>query len=306
MSYSTHQQLEQLLGENRVGENVDVGSYLTMRTKAIAPYFFEAKTRQDLITAKKASLALDIPLIIIGGGSNLIILPQKTDFIAVKNNYIAKQIINQSSSELILSVSSGYPTPKLVNETVKEGWQGFEYFMGLPGTIGGAIIMNSKWTKPALFFNDNVVYAHYIDEDGSVKKVDRQNLNQTKGILLETIFKLKKGNPKELEKKAKEAFEYRRLTQPMGVCSSGCFFRNISNEEKIRLNLPTSSAGYLIEKAGLKDLKAGDFYVSSRHANFIVNKGRGKVNDLLKLINTIKTKVKEKFGVTLEEEVVVI
>ncbi len=305
MSYSIYQQLEQFLGENRVKENVDLSSYLTMRTRTLAPYFFEARTRQDLIAAKKASLALNIPLIIIGGGSNLIVLHQRRDFIVVKNNYLTKEIISKNDHELVLSVSSGYPTSKLVNEMVEEGWKGFEYFMGLPGTVGGAIVMDSKWTKNDLFFTGNVVYTNFIDEKGTLKKVDQQDIGSAKGILLEVIFKLKKGDPKELAKRVKEALEYRRLTQPAGVYSSGCFFKNISQKEKIRLNLPTTSSGYLIDRAGLKNLSVGDFYVSPKHANFIVNKGGGKVEDLLELINIIKTKVKEKFDVSLNEEVII-
>ena len=109
-----------------------------------------------------------------------------------------------------------------------------------------------------------------------------------------------------IKEKAAWALDYRKKTQPFGVASSGCFFRNISRPEKERLNLPTTSAGYLIDKAGLKDFSVGSFYVSPIHANFIVNRKEGSREDLIKLLGIIKDKVKYKFGVELEEEVIIV
>ena len=97
---------------------------------------------------------------------------------------------------------------------------------------------------------------------------------------------------------------YRKETQPFGVATSGCFFRNISKEDQERLKLPSTSAGYLIDHAGLKTTQVGDFIVSDKHANFIINKGSGKAEDLLKLVDKIKEEVNKKYGVDLEEEVI--
>ncbi len=92
------------------------------------------------------------------------------------------------------------------------------------------------------------------------------------------------------------AFEYRKKTQPMGVKTSGCFFKNVRGK----------SAGQMIDQVGLKGFAVGDFFVSPIHANFIINRGNGKSKDLLKLVKIIKDKVKEKFGVGLKEEVIII
>jgi len=135
---------------------------------------------------------------------------------------------------------------------------------------------------------------------------DYSILQKTGEIVLEAVFRLKKIDPKILQDRAARSFKYRKKTQPFGVASSGCFFRNISDEEKNKRNLPTASAGYLIDKAGLKGFTVGGFYVSPIHANFIINKGNGKNEDLIKLLGIIKKGVKEKFGVELEEEVIII
>ena len=135
---------------------------------------------------------------------------------------------------------------------------------------------------------------------------DYSILQDTKEILLDIVFLLKRENKESLIEKSKAALEYRKKTQPSGVFTSGCFFRNITDEEKQSKKLSTNSSGYLIDQAGLKGYKIGDFEVSNEHANFILNKGNGKPEDLLKLLNLIKRKVKEKFNIDLREEVVLV
>ncbi|MBI2641239.1 hypothetical protein HYW87_01420 [Candidatus Roizmanbacteria bacterium] len=175
--------------------------------------------------------------------------------------------------------------------------------------------MNSKWTNPTRYFGDSLVSALILDKEGDVKKVDRDYfqfaydssvLQKTKEIVLTVTLKLKKAPSEALKKRNQNAMAYRKKTQPYGIFSSGCFFRNIGEAERLRAGLPTSSAGYLVDKAGLKGTKSGNFVVSDKHANFIIHKGNGDPKDLVKLLQIIKERVKEKFGVELKEEVVVI
>ena len=135
-----------------------------------------------------------------------------------------------------------------------------------------------------------------VDKDYFKFAYDYSTLQKTKEILLEAVFKLKKINPMILKERAQSAFEYRKKTQPMGAKTSGCFFKNVDGK----------SAGQMIDKAELKGFAVGDFFVSPIHANFIINRGHGRSKDLLKLVRIIKEKVKQKFGVKLEEEVMII
>jgi len=265
----------------------------------------EADTREDLLEGKKFALKNKLSLFILAGGSNLAIIKDKISGLVIKNSYKELKILKETDNDLLLSVSSGYPVSLLINETVNKGYQGFEYHKGLPGTVGGAIYMNSKWTKPKNYFGDNLIYAYLINDRGQDKKVNRDYfqfgydysyLQKSNEIILEAVFKLKKINPVILKKRAKYAFEYRKKTQPMGVKTSGCFFKNVNNR----------SAGQMIDQAGLKGFEVGDFFVSPIHANFIINRGNGKNKDLLKLVKIIKEKVKNKFGVELQEEVIII
>ena len=289
----------------RIEKNKDLSHYLTLRNQVKAEYFLEARTRGDLIEAKKYCLKNKLPLFMLGGGSNLAIIKEKIEGLIVKNNYLDLKILKESKNKITISVSSGYPVSLLVAKSIAAGWEGFEYHKGLPGTVGGAIYMNSKWTKPPIYFGDSLVYAYLVNNRGEVKKVNRDYfkfaydysiLQKTKEIVLEGIFELKKSNAKILQEKADWALLYRKKTQPFGIASSGCFFRNPG---KI-------SAGYLIDKVGLKGYAVGDDFVSPIHANFIINKGKGKSKDLIKLLGIIKNKVKEKFDIELEEEVIVI
>jgi UDP-N-acetylmuramate dehydrogenase len=174
--------------------------------------------------------------------------------------------------------------------------------------------MNSKWTKNLSYIGDSLISAQIINLSGEERTVNRDYfefaydysiLQKTGELFLEGIFRLQKEDPQILEERAKGALEYRHKTQPFGVATGGCFFQNISEEEKKRLNLPTTSAGYLVDKAGLKGFKIGAFQVSDIHANFIINTGEGKPEDLHNMLDHIKQTVEKKFGVKLKEEVIV-
>ena len=258
----------------------------TLRTIAKAQYYLEAKSPDDLIEAKKISLAKKLPLTIIGGGSNIALIQEEIKGLVVKNAYIDKKVVEETADHVDLSVSSGYPVGLLVNETVDAGWSGFEYHKGLPGTVGGAIYMNAKWTRPVSYFGDRLISANLVDGNGKAKCVDRNYfqfaydfsiLQKTKEILIKAVFRLPKEIPVVLRQRAEGALAYRQATQPIGVATSGCFFQNIDG----------ISAGYLIDKAGLKGYSVGGFYVSDKHANFIVNRGNFFVNDIFFCFNKV-------------------
>lgn len=307
-------QLEEILGTGKVQNFKNISPYLTLRNKVQAEYFFEAESREDFQKAVKAANTYELPLIFMGGGSNLAITKELVAGLVVRNLYQKKEVLIENENKVQLLVSSGYAVGRLVKETIEHGWEGFEYHLGLPGTVGGAIFMNSKWTRPVSYFGDNLLYGYILDKSGEIKKVakdyfkfayDYSILQDTKELLLEAVFELKKTDKAILKKRAEESLEYRKLTQPIGVSTCGCFFQNISDTDKERLQLPTKSAGYLIDQAGLKGTQIGDFVVSDIHANFIVNKKEGRTEDLQKLIMLIKKTVKEKYDIALKEEVVV-
>lgn len=296
--------LENFLGKDRIKKNFNLSPYLTLRTQTRAEYYFESESRDDLINAKRVTLNLNLPFFIIGGGSNLAILKKTLKGLVVRNRYLNKKIV-EKSDQVLLSVSSGYSITKLASELARAGYAGLEYHLGLPGTVGGALFMNSKWTKPLSYIGDNLMTATLVDQEGKEKTVnksyfnfayDQSILQKSKEIILEATFSLKKSNPKVTKEHAAFALKYRKDTQPFGVFCSGCFFRNVNGV----------SAGKLIDQGGLKAARVGKFHVSGKHANFIIHDGNGNPEDLKKLLKLVKDRVKEKFGVKLEEEVIVI
>ncbi len=305
--------LERILGK-KLRKGLNITPFLTIKTGQRLPYVFIIEDFSDWVKLSKL-LKEGVKIFLIGGGSNLVIKEKKENILFVINRYSRKRLIQEGDDFVFLKVSSGYPISRLVKESVLKGWEGLEYHWGLPGTVGGAVYMNSKWTKPLSYVGDLVYEALLLDPKGNFKKVEKEYFNfaydysilqKTGEFLVEVVLKFKKEDPEILYKRAMEAYKYRRQTQPFGVFTSGCFFKNISADLKEKLGLPTTSAGYLIDKAGLKGLRVGDFEVSSVHANFIVNKGKGRVSDLMRLIEIIKKRVREKFDVELELEVVVV
>jgi len=301
----------------KIEENKDISNFLTIHTAIVARYYAEARSREDWQEIVKEAKKRNLPLLVLGGGSNMVITQNPVAALVVKNLYFKKEVIFENEEKVELLVSSGYPTNRLVQETIEAGCEGLEYHKGLPGTIGGAVFMNSKWTRPLRYVGDYLKEATLLYSNGNFKKVDHDYfdfrydfsvLQKTREIIVDLIFSFAKTDPETLEKRAEEAASYRLKTQPKGVSTCGCFFRNIAESDRTRLNLPTRSVGYILDKLKLKGLTVGDFTVSDMHANFIVNRGnkKGKIEDLKKLLEIIKKKVKDEYDLELEEEVVIV
>lgn len=287
----------------KIENDVNLKKYTTLKINARTKFFVKVSSTKEIIEAIKFAKQKKIPYYFLGGGSNTLFLSSRINGLVIKNEYQKLDIIVNNEKEIKVIVSSGYPTHQFVSQIINLGGEGIEYHYGLPGTIGGAIYMNAKWTKPPSFFGDCLKKAFLLDKNLKTKVVDHQYfafaydysiLQKTKELLIEAEFHFKKNNPEILKSRANFALNYRKKTQPQGVFTAGCFFQNVNNQ----------SAGYFIDKAGLKGKKIGDFVVSSIHANFIINLGKGKAADLKKLIKLVKKKVKNKFNINLKEEVI--
>ncbi|MEI6533028.1 MAG: UDP-N-acetylmuramate dehydrogenase [Candidatus Roizmanbacteria bacterium] len=307
------QDLVAFLGEAKVKINKDIGIYLTIRTPAIAEYYIDAESDSDIQKVIQIAHNHSSHCIIIGGGSNIIAVKSLINGIVIHNRSIKKEKVNETFDTVDMLYSSGYSISQIVRETSQQGWSGFEKHLGLPGTVGGAIYMNSKWSHGGMIsIGDILVSATILDMTGNIKKVeapyfqfayDFSILQETKEIVLDATFRLKKSTQEQVESEAQKSLQYRKDTQPFGVATCGCFFRNISLEDKQRLHLPSVSVGQLIDNLGLKGISIGGFMISDKHANFIVNTGNGNISDLILLINLIKLKVKDKYNIDLKEEV---
>ncbi|NTU46709.1 UDP-N-acetylmuramate dehydrogenase [Candidatus Roizmanbacteria bacterium] len=295
-----------------IQRNKTITPYFTLKTESVAEQFVEVFSQEELVEAVSYAHHEAIPFLILGGGSNIAVCQSPLKGLVIRNVFHLKEQIAETDATVDLRVSSGYPMARLVLETCNDGLAGLEYQKGLPGSVGGAVYMNSKWMHPETYVGDSLIEATVLTKDGSIKKVDRlyfqfrydySILQQTKEVLLDATFRFRKADPATLRERAETAFAYRKKTQPFGVSTCGCFFQNISKAEQEKLNLPTTSAGYLIDQAHLKGTQVGAFQVSDVHANFIINTGGGTPEELQSLLARIKTQVKDQFGVELHEEV---
>ncbi len=304
-------------------ENVPLAPFTTFKIGGLADLFYEARTVEYLVGAVIKARGMKVPVTILGGGSNILIGDKGIRGLVIKNNTGAITIrgikgkvkAGEASGKVFVEADSGVIFNKLVRFTVEEGLGGLEAHLGLPGTVGGAIFMNSKWTKPAVYVGDAVYQVTILTPQNEIKVLDRSYfrfaydtsiIQKTGDIVLRVVFALTPQNKEDLWRVANSSVAYRRESQPQGVKSPGCTFRNISKAQAVAAATPghTTSAGFLVDHAGLKGAAVGDAQISPIHANFIINNGGASAHDVIELIERARAKVKKHFGVELEEEIV--
>lgn len=278
----------------KIEKNIGLARYSTYQIGGPADYFLEAKTRDDLLQGIQWAKNEDVSLFVFGGGSNLLFDDAGYRGLVIK---ISVDTLQVNGDEIV--AGAGLKIAGLVNAAKSANLSGIEGWNGLPGTVGGAVFGNAGCfgveTKDVL--KSAEIY------DGEVKTVGpdffeyeyrNSKMKRDGGIVLSATFKLKKGDPIEIDAKMKEVATSRVKKQPAGS-STGSFFKNPS---------PQQPAGMLIDQCGLKGKMLGRAQVSDYHANFIINKGGAKSKDILALATEVETNVFAKFGITLEREVV--
>ena len=264
-----------------------------------AEVYFIPKDTRDLIYFLK-NLNKEIPIQILGAGSNTLIRDGGLGGVTV---HLAKNFseIDYLSSDKLF-VGAGLNCTKLARECVKKSIKGFEFFSGIPGTLGGAIIMNAG--AYGYETSDYLHSVNTVNRYGKIKKYFKKDIKMTyrkssikkDEIIINAILTFKKGNLKSINDKLKILNKKRKETQPVNLKTSGSTFKNPSKLKAWRL----------IKDSGCSSLKVGGARISSLHSNFIVNNGIASAKDVEELGNIIKEKVKNKFGVRLDWEIKII
>lgn len=250
----TLKQLARQLGPT-VKTNQPLGIYTTFKVGGNADLYFEALTVQQLQDSIQAARALNIPVTVLGGGSNVLIGDKGIRGLVIKNRTkeISVRGMKGSYSQgeptgvVYVEAESGVIFNSFVRFTIEEGYGGIEMHLGLPGTVGGAVFMNSKWTKPTGYVGDVLYQGTILTRQGEMKIVPKDyfhfaydtSILQTSGdILLSATFIFNRVPKEELWARANESIRYRRESQPQGVQTPGCTFQNISTSEALRLPTP--------------------------------------------------------------------
>ncbi|MCR4264024.1 MAG: UDP-N-acetylmuramate dehydrogenase [Candidatus Roizmanbacteria bacterium] len=309
-------------------EQISLSQFTNWRIGGPADYFVEVDSLHALQEAIRFASEKKIPSYILGGGTNVLVGDKGFRGLVIKNkmNNISiiayKGRISNSSDEdrknVYVRADAGVLVNRLVRYALDQGLSGLENFLGQPGTVGGAMYINAHNMSQNDFFGNHVVEADIISDTG-VRSVpqsyfefgyDVSTLQKTKETVVSVVVALEQ-RPDEKDqiwKKAEVAMQYRNRTQPKGIPTAGCTFRNISLEDAKRAKIPNAirSAGFLIDACGLKGKQIGNAKFSDEHANFILNMGGATAEDVKQLIDLAKTKVKEKFAIDLHEEVVLL
>ncbi len=239
---------------------------------------------------------------VIGRGSNLLVSGAGYDGVVVmlgrKFAAIAQQA-GENGGETLVRVEAGCSLMKLVSWCAAQGLQGLEFAAGIPGSVGGAVVMNAgAWGKEMSVPLSAVTFLR-----GSGELVERKKDGlvfsyrhlETEGmVVVAAEFLLQAGDRRAIEKRCAQLMRDRKEKQPQGLANAGSFFKNPPG-------LP--AAGKLIQDAGLKGVRVGGAQVSEVHANFLVNTGSATPQDFLDLMRLVQKKVLERFGVRLEPEV---
>ena len=261
-----------------------------------ADYFIRPETIEQLKKATKRCNENNIPIYVLGFGSNLLISDDGLRAAIIKLD-TEKFAQTQFDGEQI-TAGAGAKLSELVLACVKKGLSGVEALTGIPGSIGGAVKMNAGGN-----FGDigaAIETVTLMDSQGNVFEkskpelmFDYRSTNIASQFIINARLKLTNTDPEQIMRTVKEIWIYKKNSQPLNTRNCGCVFKNPRGV----------SAGALIDRAGLKGLRIGGAVVSEKHANFILAEDECKSRDVMRLIDAIKERVKEQFGIELELEI---
>lgn len=295
--------LQDIVTAKNVLINEPMSKHTSFKIGGPADYFIIINSVQELKDVLKLANKNNIPITLVGNGTNLLVRDGGIRGFVIKLN-LNNFKIKRSSNEIQITAESGMTLATLSLIAGKEEIAGLEFLSGIPGTIGGALRMNAGAYGSEM--KDIVVKSRYMTHDGKIKTLNLEEhkfeyrnsifskLKDT--IIIDTTIKAQKGNKKEIDEKVKEYSNLRKEMQPLEYPNAGSTFKR--------------KEGYitakLIDECGLKGASVGDAEVSTKHAGFVVNKGKATANDVLKLVEYVKKEVKKKFELDIELEIIVL
>lgn len=273
--------------------NAPLSEYTSFRIGGPADVLVEPADVEDVIRLVKQTHEQKLSLFVLGG-TNLLVRDKGIRGVVVS---LAKLRAIKEESGSVLYAEGGVGMPTLIGHAIRRSLAGLEWAAGIPGTVAGCVVMNAGTRLGEM--KDSVKAVRVVLTNGEVLDCPAESISfeyrrasLPVGIVVGVWLQLRPGVRSDIEKVVKDYLRYRRETQPLTLPSAGCVFKNPAND----------SAGRVVEAAGLKGISVGDAYVSTKHANFIVNQGRASATDVLALIKKIRAQVARKTGVKLELE----
>lgn len=304
---SVNLNIEEILEKSKLNkENLyydePMAKHTSFKIGGPADVFIKVDNIEELKEILDLSKKNQIPLTIIGNGSNLLVTDKGIRGITAKLNLKDIEIKNENNKQII-KVEAGVPVGLLAQKLLKEEITGFEELSGIPGTIGGAVIMNAGAHGKEI--KDILKKVTAMDYDGNIYEFTNEEckfsyrnskFQKEKYIILQATLELEKGNSTEIKEKMDEYMQFRKEKQPIEYPNAGSTFKR--GEDFVTAKL--------IDEAGLKGYKVGGAQVSEKHAGFIVNVDNATAKDVIELTDYIKEKIEEKFGKKINLEIQII
>ena len=279
-----------------------MSKHTTFKAGGPAECYIKIDNIQDLRQILKLSKQKNIPVTILGNGSNVLVLDGGIKGIVLNIRFNKIEMMNLDK-KIFANVGAGVKVSVFGHLLVKNAITGFEELSGIPGTIGGAVRMNAGAhgkefkdiisTVTCMDYNGNV---HQFDNEEMQFEYRRSILKDKQYIILEAHMEFRKGNKEDIKKKMEEYSTYRREKQPIEYPSAGSTFKRGTDYITAKL----------IDEAGLKGYSIGGAEVSSKHAGFIINKGNATAKDILELIEYVKYNIEKKYNKKIELEIEII
>lgn len=253
-----------------------------------ADLFCVPRSVEEVKEAIKYAKGRRMRLAVLGAGTNVLALDRGFRGLVIKLGNGLNGIKVEGNR---VRVGAGVLIPRLIKKLVVSGLGGLEFLAGIPGSVGGAVMMNAgAWGKDIGRYVEEVVVLNGSGREKIIKKKKlgfgyrRSRLQSKNWIVVEVVLRLRRQKKRTSEKKMREYLAKRKETQPLGIPNSGSIFKNPKGD----------FAGRLIEKAGCKGMRVGDAQVSAKHGNFIVNLGDARAQDVIKLMTALQRAVRVK------------
>jgi UDP-N-acetylmuramate dehydrogenase len=274
--------------------------YTSMKIGGPADYFIEVETGAALAEVFLTLRRHQVPLWILGNGSNVLISDRGVRGAVIHLAGEFKKIDwRESGNDVEVTVGAAYAVTQLVRQAARKGYAGLEFAEGIPGTVGGALVMNAGAYGSE--FEKVVKRVEAINPDGQPVLFSRQQMTfsyrdshlPSGTVVTGIVLRLRREGAAQVDSKLRELVGKRKNSQPSGFPNSGSMFRNPQADY----------AGRLIEAAGLKGRRIGQAQIAERHANFIVNLGGAKAVDVRQLMEIARSEVRQRFNIDLVAEV---
>jgi len=292
--------IEKIISKEKIYLNEPMSKHTSFKIGGPAECLVKIQTQDELKLILKLVSEQNIPLTIIGNGSNILVSDEGIKGLVLKIEINTFELDFENSK---LKVGSGVKLGFIAQKCLKQEIAGFEFASGIPGTIGGAIRMNAGAHGKEM--KDVVTTITYMDRNGQIHKIDNKQANfeyrkslfsHEDYIILEVEMQLEKGNSKEIETKMTEYAIYRKEKQPIEYPSAGSTFKRGTDFITAKL----------IDECGLKGYQIGGAQISEKHAGFIINKENATAKDVIELMEYTKEQIYNKFGKVIEAEIEII